>query len=106
MNPQDINNISQAIQNLQATLEATQAQITDVRNENNQLTAEVKASSMRSEQKNSEIMAAVDALKTQIELAKSEASSTKSAVQNVQSHLDSKISDLKSELNTILRTLR
>ena len=80
MNPQDISNLAQAIQILQATIESTQAQINDLRNENNQLLAEVKASSMRNEQKDAEIMSAVEAVRTQVELAKAEASSAKRAV--------------------------
>ena len=106
MNPQDISNLAQAIQILQATIESTQAQINDLRNENNQLLAEVKASSMRNEQKDAEIMSAVEAVRTQVELAKSEVSSVKRAVDSVQSHIDAKISDVKSDLHSILRTVR
>ena len=106
MNPQDISNLAQAIQILQATIESTQAQINDLRNENNQLLAEVKASSMRNEQKDAEIMSAVEAVRTQVELTKAEASSAKRAVDGAQSHIDAKISDVKSDLHSILRTVR
>ena len=106
MNPQDISALSQAIQNLTTTVEAMRGQLQDISNKVDQSLADLNASSGRNEQKNNEVMSAVEATKTQVELAKSEMSSTKSAVQSAQSQLESKISDLKSELNTILRTVR
>lgn len=106
MDQNALNQIAQSIQSLHSVVEATQAQINDLRNETGQLLAEIKASSTRNEQKDSQIMAAVEAVKTQAELAKSEASSAKSSLSSVQSHIDGKISDLKSELHTIIRAVR
>ena len=101
MNPQDIANLSQWLQQLMKDVTDTRTQLIDMRSENKQLMDEIKTISGRMDQKDSDILRLIDTLRSQLDVTRGEIASVKNAVESTKSHIDAKASDLKSAIHEV-----
>lgn len=106
MNPQDVNNISQWLQEILRLVQDTRTQLIDMRGENKQMMDDIRGIAARIEQKDTSELSLIENLRTQLDIVKGSADSAKSAAEHANDHLDSKINDLKSILNDIKNQTR
>lgn len=105
MNPQDVNNFANWLQEILNTLRDTHTQLEDLRAENRQMMDDLRGISSRSEQKDSEILKSIDMLKGQLDILRGDVSAAKSTVDSSAGHLDSKMGDIKSAVNEVKRSV-
>ena len=106
MSPQDVNNMSQWLQELLKLLQETRSQLADSRNENRQLLDEIKAVSSRLDHKDSDTMRMLEMLKSQVDTVRTDVAVTKSTMESHSNNLDSKINDLKSAIQEVRNIVR
>lgn len=105
MNPQDVNNFTQWLQEIVSTLRDTHSQLQDLRNENRQMMDDLRGIASRVDQKDTETLRLIEALKGQLDIVRVEANAAKTAAEKATSTVDSKLTDVKSTLNEIRRSV-
>lgn len=105
MNPKDVNNFAQWLQEILTTLRDTHTQLQDLRAENRQMMDDLRGIASRVDQKDTDTIKLIESLKGQLDIAKAEVSAAKSAAENTASTVDSKLSEIKSVLNDIRRSV-
>lgn len=103
MDPQDVVNVSQWLQQLVRDLADTHTQLEDMRKESKMATDEVRSISNRIDQRDSNILSLIEALRAQVDITKNSIGSLQSHIDGRIGNLESQIKELKSEIQTIHR---
>ncbi len=106
MDSQDVNNLSQWLQELLKLMQDTHTQLVDLRNENRQLMDEIRAVSARVDQKDSDILRIIETMRGQVDVVRTEVITAKNVSESLRGHIDSKASDLKSEIHQVRNMIR
>lgn len=106
MDPQDVLNISQWLQQLIKDVQDTHRQLLDMRGELKAANDELRNVAGRMDQKNADLVRVVEAVKSQTDIMHGEVSATKSTVEARVGSLENQVKDLRSDVHEVRNKVR